>query len=114
MGKEIDMKDAEMPASEATKQNGVKKMEADERPSPPSVKLMLAANVALLEVAVRAKETRVLGGRLMRQTSAVRKRLTAEDLSAFVEETLPHGYTGTSLLLSHLNKVCGSSLNFTH
>ena len=104
------MKDADMPASDAVEENGVKKNEADERPSPPSVKAMLAANVALLGAAVRAKETRVLAGRLMRQTTAVRKRLTAEDLSDFVKEMLPHGYPGTSLLLSHLSKVRGSFL----
>ncbi len=110
MGKEIEMKDADVPASDAVNQNGVKKKEADERPSPPSVKAMLAASVAVLEAAVRAKETRVLAGRLMRQTTAVRKRLTAEDLSAFVKEMLPHGYPGTSLLLLHLSKVRESFL----
>ena len=104
------MTDADVPASDAVEQNGVKKKEADERPSPPSVKAMLAASVAVLEAAVRAKETRVLAGRLMRQTTAVRKRLTAEDLSAFVKEMLPHGYPGTSLLLLHLSKVRESFL----
>lgn len=109
MGKEIEMKDADVPSSASAEQNGVKKTEADERPSPPSVKALLAANVALLEAAVRAKETRVLAGRLMRQTTAVRKRLTEEDLSAFVREKLPHGYPGTTFLLSHLTKVTCSS-----
>ena len=111
MGKEIDMKDADAPSSAPAEQNGVDKKKADVPPSPPTVKAMLTANVALLESAVRAKETRTLAGRLMRQTTAVRKRMTADDLSAFVREMLPHGYPGAVLLLSHLNKVCGNSAN---
>ena len=106
MGKEIDMKDVDVPSSAPAEQNGSTKKGADKTPSPPTVKAMLTANVSLLESAVRAKETRVLAGRLMRQTTAVRRRMTADDLSAFVREMLPHGYPGAVLLLSHLSKVC--------
>jgi len=114
MGKEIDMKDADVPSSAAPEQNGVTEKEADETPSPPTVKAMLAANVALLEAAVRAKETRVLAGRLMRQSTAVRKRMTADELSVFVMEMLPHGYPGTAFLLSHLSKVCLKAARTNH
>ena len=110
MGKEIEMKDADAPSSKSKEQSKDDKKAAHEQPSPPSVKAMLSANVLLLEAAVRAKETRVLAGRLMRQTTSVRRKLTADDLSAFVRETLPHGYPGTSLLLEHLSKVCLSPL----
>ena len=111
MGKEIDMKDVDVPSSAPAEQNGVKKKGADEIPAPPTVKAMLTANTSLLESAVRAKETRVLAGRLMRQTTAVRKRMTADDLSAFVREVLPHGYPGSVFLLSHLSKVRRYSLD---
>ena len=110
MGKEIKMKDADASSSKSKEQSKDDKKAAHEQPSPPSVKAMLSANVLLLEAAVRAKETRVLAGRLMRQTTSVRRKLTADDLSAFVRETLPHGYPGTSLLLEHLSKVCQSPL----
>ena len=100
------MKDVDAPSSAPAEQNGIKKKGADETPLPPTVKAMLIANVSLLESAVRAKETRVLAGRLMRQTTAVRRRMTADDLSAFVREMLPHGYPGSVLLLSYLSKVC--------
>ncbi len=106
MGNEIEMKDADAPSSIPKEQSKDDKKAAHEQPSPASVKAMLSANVLLLEAAVRAKETRVLAGRLMRQTTSVRRKLTADDLSAFVRETLPHGYPGTSLLLEHLSKVC--------
>lgn len=105
MGKEIDMKDVDVPSSAPAEQNGVKEKGGDEAPAPPTVKAMLTANTSLLESAVRVKETRVLAGRLMRQTTAVRKRMTADDLSAFVREVLPHGYPGSVFLLSHLSKV---------
>lgn len=98
------MKDADVPSSAPAEQNGTKTKGAAETPAPPTVKAMLTANVTLLESAVRAKEIRVLAGRLMRQTTAVRKRMTADDISTFVREKLPHG--GTVLLLSHLSKVC--------
>ena len=44
----------------------------DEPPAPPPTPIeQLRANTELLEKAVRAKETRVLSGRLLRQTAAV-------------------------------------------
>ena len=104
------MKDVETPSS-APKPAA---KESKEEPSPPSVSEQLAANVSLLETSVRAKETRVLVGRLLRQTTAVRKQLTADNLRDFITSTLPEGYPGTTLLLSHLSNVtsytCLSSL----
>ncbi|CAK0761462.1 hypothetical protein CVIRNUC_002862 [Coccomyxa viridis] len=108
------MKDADAPSSIPKEQSKDDKKAAHEQPSPPSVKAMLSANVLLLEAAVRAKETRVLAGRLMRQTTSVRRKLTADDLSAFVRETLPHGYPGTSLLLEHLSKETAMDTDEDH
>lgn len=102
MGKAIEMKDADAAPSDSTAARTEKKETAEQ---PPSVSAQLATNVSLLESAVRAKETRVLVGRLLRQTTAVRKQLTAENLADFVKNVLPRGYPGTSLLLAHLNKV---------
>jgi len=102
MGKAIEMKDADATPADST----AAKTEDTKKPDqPPSVSSQLAGNVSLLESAVRAKETRVLVGRLLRQTTAVRKRLTAENLADFVKSVLPQNYPGTSLLLMHLNKV---------
>ncbi|EIE24637.1 26S proteasome regulatory subunit [Coccomyxa subellipsoidea C-169] len=102
MGKAIEMKDADAAPSDSTAARTEKKETAEQ---PPSVSAQLATNVSLLESAVRAKETRLLVGRLLRQTTAVRKQLTAENLADFVKNVLPRGYPGTSLLLTHLNKA---------
>lgn len=101
MGKAIDLKDAAAPSS-TTKSEEAKK-EPEEQPL--SVSTQLTANVAFLESAVRAKETRVIAGRLLRQTTALRKRLDADSLTDFLKFVFPEGYPGTSLLLSHLSKV---------
>ncbi len=103
MGKAIEMKDADAVPSDSNTA-GTDKVEKADDPPPP-VSTQLAANVSLLESAVRSKETRVLAGRLLRQTTAVRKNLSAENLSDFVKSVLPRGYPGTSLLLEHLKKV---------
>lgn len=102
MGKAIDLKDADAAPSDSNAAGTDKVEKADH---PPPVSAQLAANISLLESAVRSKETRVLAGRLLRQTTAVRKNLTAENLSDFVTSVLPRGYPGTSLLLAHLKKV---------
>ncbi|BDA42686.1 probable 26S proteasome non-ATPase regulatory subunit 3 [Coccomyxa sp. Obi] len=105
MGKAIEMKDADAAPSDSNAAGADKVEKADH---PPPVSAQLAANVSLLESAVRSKETRVLAGRLLRQTTAVRKNLNAENLSDFVKSVLPRGYPGTSLLLEHLTKASSS------
>lgn len=101
MGKAIDMKAAETPSTTPPADKDSK----DAPAAPPSVSEQLAAIAALLETSVKAKETRVIVGRLLRQTNGVRKQLSADNLADFIRSTLPDGYQGTQLLLSHLNKV---------
>lgn len=103
MGKAIEMKDAEAPSTTAKPPSKESKEEAP--PAPPAVADQLSAIVALLEASVRAKETRVLVGRLLRQTTAVRCRLNTENLTAFIKTTLPDGFPGTDFLLSQLSSV---------
>ena len=110
MGKAIDMKDAE--AQSTTAKPSSKESKEDAPPAPPAVADQLSAIVALLEASVRAKETRVLVGRLLRQTTAVRCRLNTENLTAFIKATLPEGFPGTDLLLSHLSSVSPSLLSY--
>lgn len=50
---------------------------------------MITGIVSLLEKCVKMKETRLLMGRLMRQTAVVRKHLTQELLAAFLRTSLP-------------------------
>ena len=110
MGKAIDMKDAEAPSTTAKPPS--KESKEDAPPAPPAVADQLFAIVALLEASVRAKETRVLVGRLLRQTTAVRCRLNTENLTSFIKATLPDGFPGTDFLLSQLSSVRTSLLSF--
>lgn len=54
--------------------------------------------VALLEKSVKLKDTRLLMGRLMRQTALVRKHLTGADLTTFLKASLPEGDAQAALL----------------
>eukprot|EP00882_Tetradesmus_deserticola_P014365 GHRQ01015276.1.p1 GENE.GHRQ01015276.1~~GHRQ01015276.1.p1 ORF type:complete len:403 (+),score=216.15 GHRQ01015276.1:614-1822(+) len=60
-----------------------------QQPKPFSVKEGMQGIITLLEKAVKTKETRLLMGRLMRQTAMVRKHMTASDLVAFINTYLP-------------------------
>ena len=51
---------------------------------------LLCQNVHLLEEAVHAKETSLCMGRLMRQTSAARKRMTEHDIAKLLKTKLPN------------------------
>lgn len=78
----------------------------DEPPAPPPTPIeQLRANTELLEKAVRAKETRVLSGRLLRQTAAVRRQLDTEVLAEYVREALPAALPSRGVLLAHLSKA---------
>ena len=68
-----------------------KKEDKEAPPPPPAPLAVLRANVALIEKAVAQKEPRTLFGRVLRQTAAVRKRLTGADLATFLESALPAG-----------------------
>ena len=104
MGKEIETKDAE-PAAIAAGPSG-KDQEGEGRPDEQAtVSSALDANLALLERAVRARDTRLLIGRLLRQTAAIRKRLSHNTLVAFVRKALPPGSSTHALLTAQLDQV---------
>jgi 26S proteasome regulatory subunit N3 len=80
MGKEIDMNEAD-----ASKQD-TKPVETEPTPS---IKDRLCSNVKLIEKAVRQKETRSIYGKALRQTQAVRKDMTVQDIKEFLQAVLP-------------------------
>ncbi len=86
--------------------------EADSKPPTTLEALQSIAN--LLEKSVKLKDTRLMMGRLLRQTASVRKNLTSADLSSFVKQYLPSASPARSFLLEALDKVgdgmgCGRS-----
>ena len=103
MAKAVDeeMKDAE-PASTSTAGNDAAAPEPESRLSPTD---QLAANLAVLEKAVSLKETRMISGRLLRQTASIRHQLTPQMLSDFVTKALPENATMGPLLLKQLKQV---------
>lgn len=107
MGKELDMKDAEPAAEASDSKADADKMQTDEAPPKPTAQDLLANNVALLEKAVRMKDTRLVMGRVLRQTGTVRKLLQPDVLSTFVRSTLPEGNPARPMLLAAINKASG-------
>lgn len=87
--------DAAVPAKDAEQQ----------QPKPFSVKEGMQGIVSLLEKSVKTKETRLLMGRLMRQTAMVRKHMTASDLARFVKTYLPQDSSSAGFLQGHLKQV---------
>jgi 26S proteasome regulatory subunit N3 len=90
------------PKAEEKPQADSKAADQDAKPDP---KAILKGIVALLENSVSAKDTRLLMGRLMRQTAALRKDLSAELLGWFVKHHLDSGVASYSYLLQALEKV---------
>jgi hypothetical protein len=95
-----------------------------EEEKPQSAAEGLANIIALLEKAVKLKDTRLLQGRLLRQTAVVRKHLAKADLAAFLQASLPGG-EAQGLLLQAVEQVgggwlrarpgaCGASRDRTH
>ena len=74
-------------------------------PQPPSIQERLAANVQLIEKAVKQKETRTLFTKLVRLTQGLRKQLSAQDVHLFVRSTLPPSLASTATILEHLQQV---------
>lgn len=64
--------------------------------------------VALLDKSVRTKETRLLMGRLMRQTAQLRGHMNAADLQAFVSTYLPAGSKSGAYLEGFVKQVGGA------
>lgn len=93
------------------KENGKKENEssngAPSKTNAPEIpaSTQLADILVLLEKSVRAKDTKIIVGRLMRQTAAVRSRLEPGILTTFIEEAVPAQHSTRSFLVSQLIKV---------
>lgn len=78
-------------------------------PEPQRPLVVLRGGLAVIKKAVEQKETRTLFGRLLRQTAGVRRRLTAADLTAFLNGALPQGSPVVQQLVDAVQQVgCGS------
>ena len=104
MAKAVDeeMKDAEPASTSNVGSDAAPESIAESRLSPTD---QLAANLAVLEKAVSLKETRMISGRLLRQTALIRHQLTPQILSDFVTKALPEDATMGPLLLKQLKQV---------
>ena len=104
MAKAVDeeMKDAEPASTSNVGSDAAPEGIAESRLSPTD---QLAANLAVLEKAVSLKETRMISGRLLRQTASIRHQLTPQILSDFVTKALPEDATMGPLLLRQLKQV---------
>lgn len=96
------MKDAEPTDTKASTSETDTAPEPEAKLSPTD---QLAANLAVLEKAVSLKETRMISGRLLRQTAAIRHQLTPQILSDFVTKALPEDATMGPILLKQLRQV---------
>jgi hypothetical protein len=101
MGKEVEMEDAPSDAAMAVDDKGkdassIKVVSVQER---------LAANVQLIEKAVKQKETRTFFSKLIRITQAIRKELSAHDVQVFVRSTLPTSLASSTAIIEHLQQV---------
>lgn len=105
--KDEEMKDAEPTTTKASTSEAEASTEAEAKLSPTD---QLAANLAVLEKAVSLKETRMISGRLLRQTAAIRHQLTPQILSDFVTKALPEDATMGPILLKQLKQVSNWSL----
>ncbi|GFR43460.1 hypothetical protein Agub_g4543 [Astrephomene gubernaculifera] len=95
---------------EAPKANGATETVAA-APAATSVEEKLKAVVALVEKSVKAKDTRLLIGRLLRQTASVRKQLTPASIKTFLQQTLPADLESRSFLNSHIEQASSSGMD---
>lgn len=70
--------------------------------APVKVEDTLKGIVSLLEKSVKAKDTRLLMGRLLRQTAAVHKQLTPAAIRAFLGQCLPADSESKAFLAAQL------------
>ncbi|KXZ51995.1 hypothetical protein GPECTOR_10g1017 [Gonium pectorale] len=97
---------------ESQKANGA----AEPAPAAPApavvtVEEKLKAVVALVEKSVKTKDTRLLIGRLLRQTASVRKQLTPSIVKAFLQRTLPTDLESRAFLSTHVDQAASSSMD---
>jgi 26S proteasome regulatory subunit N3 len=77
----------------------------DEPPKPYSAREGMQGIVALLEKSVKTKETRLLMGRLMRQTAQLRGHINASDLDSFISTYLPADSKSGAYLAGYIKQV---------
>lgn len=91
---------------EESKSNGAEAAaDAVTTTAPVTVEEKLKAVVALLEKSVKAKDTRLLIGRLLRQTASVRKQLTPANVKRFLQQLLPADLEALAFLSSSIDQV---------
>lgn len=71
----------------------------------PTASVQLANILVLIEKAVRAKDTKVLVSRLLRQTAAIRPHLQGDLLTTFIEEALPADHQTRLALTKSISQV---------
>jgi len=105
MSKDVEMKeDAADAASAAAKPEKAE-------PAPLTLEQVLDSNVALLRKAVATRETRLLVGRLLRQTATVRGQFSAEAFEAFFQRALPEGSAVRPLILAAVSQASSVRLS---
>ena len=111
MAQTTDIKE-DQPAQSVPNGDAAKGAEkAPEKTDAQKVAAQLDANVALVEKSVKAKETRMGSGRLLRTTAGIRKRLTRAILQQFIARHLPEDAPLRPILLAILEQVqTGTSL----
>jgi len=110
MGKEVEMGEASAEAAMDVDNKGKDASSINIKGI--SVQERLAANVQLIEKAVKQKETRTLFPKLIRITQAIRKELTAHDVQVFVRSTLPTSLASSTAIVEHLQQVTTYSSYF--
>lgn len=83
----------------------------EEVAKPFSVKEGMQAVIGLLEKSVKTKETRLLMGRLMRQTAMVRRHMTGADLAGFIKTYTPENSPTSALLSKYVEEVTAEPWN---
>ena len=111
MSKDSDMKDAGSSAKDKLEgENGKdEKAQQPDQSTPVTLEDVLRSNLKLIEKAVATKEARLLFGRLLRQSASVRSKFTSENISKFVEDTLPAESTVKASVLQAIrndDEVC--------
>ena len=91
--------------TESTKDDDRKNGAASTPESETTASGQLASILVLLEKSVRVKDTKMIVGRLMRQTAAIRTRLDDYVLTSFIEEALPAEHSTRVFLISQVKTV---------
>ena len=77
-----------MKTAEASPDGGAAAPKTSEAQLPPTLESVLESNLLLIRKAVATRETRLLVGRLLRQTATVRSQFNAENLQVFFSKSL--------------------------